>query len=362
MGVEMTPRDIARQRLRNQRLVGTPCETPAAAVQWLCAVQAQDYAGAKWAVAQRTTGATNAALDRVFDDGTILRTHVMRPTWHFVTPADIRWLLALTAPRVHAANASYYRRLELDDTVFARSNALIARALQGGSQLTRAELARALDDGGIAASGQRLAYLLMRAELDAVIGSGARRGKQFTYALLDERVPATRGVPRDEALAMLTRRYFASHGPATLQDYAWWSGLAASDVRAGVAMAAPHLAHERVGDRTYWFTTPMPTACVPNPTVHLLPNYDEHLVAYRDHRASFDASVLKDMDPRNTALIDASIVLNGHVVGGWRRTVGKNAVAIETNLFAPLDRTALAAVAGAAEGYGRFMGMPVTLR
>src|SRR5688572_7498551 len=159
----MTNFDIAHRRLHNQHLVGLPFDRPEDVVRWLGAVQAQDYAGAKWALAQRCTGATNAAIDQLFNDGAILRTHVMRPTWHFVLPADIRWMLELTAPRVNAVSASYCRRLELDDAVFARGNDLLARALQGGNQLTRPELARVLGDGGVDASGLRLGFLLMRA-------------------------------------------------------------------------------------------------------------------------------------------------------------------------------------------------------
>lgn len=357
----MTPLDIAHQRLQNQRLIGTPCERPEDVVRWLCAVQAQDYAGAKWAVALRTRGATNAAVDRAFDAGTMLRTHVLRPTWHFVMPADIRWLLELTAPRVNAANAHYYRKLELDDAVFAHSNALLAGALHGGKELMRTELARVLHDGGIAASGLRLAYLIMRAELDAVLCSGALRGKQFTYALLDERVPTTAKLARDEALAALTRRYFASHGPATLRDYAWWSGLTAAEARAGVEMAAPHLLHESVGGKTYWRTPPATTAAVEHPTVHLLPNYDEHLIAYRDHSASFDAALLQDLDPQNDALLGHIIVLNGQVIGGWRRTVKKQEIVIETKLLVALGTAEFAALRVAADDYGRFMDLPVTL-
>ena len=187
----LTRLDIAHQRLHNEHLAGAQLNKPEAVVQWLCAVQSQDYAGAKWAIAQRTTGETNAALDQLFNDGKILRTHVMRPTWHFVLPADIRWLLRLTAPRVHAANAYYYRKLELDDAVFHRGNAALAKALQGGAQLIRAEIALVYTNAGIHASGLRLAYLIMHAELDALICSGALHGKQFTYAWLDDRVPQT---------------------------------------------------------------------------------------------------------------------------------------------------------------------------
>ncbi len=220
----------------------------------LGAVQSQDYAAAKWGVGQRTVGITDAIVEQAFADGSILRTHVMRPTWHFVTPSDIRWMLSLTAPRVHAANAYRYRELELNEAVFRRCRSSLMRALQGGRQLTRTELRQLLQRARIDTTApQRLAYLLMHAELEGVICSGARRGKQFTYALLDERVPPASVPQRDEALHDLTMRYFSTRGPATPQDFSWWSGLTVADAKRGVEAAGTsidqlerhHQAHER---------------------------------------------------------------------------------------------------------------------
>src|SRR5438876_11845959 len=163
----MTNLDIAHQRLHNQRIAGAPFEKPVDVVTWLGAVQAQDFAGAKWALGLRMQGATDESIEQAFADGTILRTHVMRPTWHFVAPADIRWMLTLTAPRVNALNASYYRQRALDDDIFKRSNAILAKALQGGKQLTRVELASVLQQAGIATGDLlRLTYIMIRAELD----------------------------------------------------------------------------------------------------------------------------------------------------------------------------------------------------
>lgn len=357
----MMLQDIARIRLHNQHLIGEPWATPEDVVRSLCAVQSQDYGGAKWGVAQRTVGATDADLDRLYDAGAILRTHVMRPTWHFVLPEDMRWLLALTAPRVRALLAHYDRKLELDNAVFARSHALLVDALRDASHRTRPELARVLNEGGIAASGQRLAHLLMHAELDAVICSGPWRGKQFTYALLDERIPATATVPRDEALATLTRRYLQSHGPATPQDFAWWSGLSVTDARRGIEMNAPHLLHETVEGKTHWFVPPATVPALPAPVVHLLPNYDEHLIAYKGYTASFDPFRLAQQDAPVNALTSHIVTLNGHVVGGWKRTVERNTVRIETTLLVPFAADERAALHAAAEAYGRFTGLPVSL-
>jgi hypothetical protein len=177
----MADLDIAHQRLLNQHIARAPFKQPSDVVNWLVAVQAQDYFGAKWALGLRLQDTHDADIDRAFNAGTILRTHVMRPTWHFVTPADIRWLLALTAPRVHAVNAARYRQLELDSATLKRGHKALIKALQGGQHLTREELSNALEKAGVApAQGQRLAYIVMHAELDGLICSGPRRGKQFT--------------------------------------------------------------------------------------------------------------------------------------------------------------------------------------
>src|SRR5438105_4854056 len=271
--------DIAHRRLHNQHITRRTLETPQALVEWLGAVQAQDFAAAKWALGLRLQGVKDDDIEQAFTDGAILRTHVMRPTWHFVSPADIRWLLALTAPRVHAASAYYTRKLELDDAVFSGTHAVLANALQGGKQLTRDELASALQQAGIATEGeQRVTYIIMRAELDGIICSGARRGKQFTYALLAERAPQARSLDRDEALAELTTRYFTSHGPATIQDFVWWSGLTVADARAGLAMVTSHLLHETIGGQTYWFPVSRLAEQDLSQTAYLLPNYDEYTV------------------------------------------------------------------------------------
>src|SRR5882762_9944043 len=210
---------LAPLRMRIQRLWRSRFDTPQEVVRWLGALQAQEFPVAKWSIAQRTRGATLADVDAAFAAGVIVRTHVLRPTWHFALGADIRWLLQVTAPRVHALNAYYNKQHKLDSKLLAKSNSLIAKALEGGAHLTRSELAAVLTRGGIRAAGNRLAYIVMRAELDAIVCSGAMRGKQHTYALLDERVPHGKTLNREEALAELARRYFTSRGPATLNDF-----------------------------------------------------------------------------------------------------------------------------------------------
>jgi hypothetical protein len=350
--------DVVRQRLHNQRLTRSELRKPDEVVGWLGAVQSQDFAGAKWGIGLRGHGITDASVDWAFNEGTILRTHLLRPTWHLVARADLRWMLMLTAPRVHAANAYCYRQCELESRTFVRSRKVIERALEGGTHLTRAELAAIMLRAGIPAAGVRLAYLMMRAELDAVVCSGARRGKQFTYALVDERVPCRTRLTREEALAELTRRYFSSHGPATVRDFAWWSGLTIRDATTGVALVTPALEQETIATRTYWFGSSKAALPRPSPSVHLLPNYDEFLIAYKD-RESVPGSGASPSPPTDFDTFGHFLVMDGRLAGTWRRRLTADAAVIDAVLFRRPTRAHTHALAVAAKRYGSFMNLTV---
>ncbi len=350
--------DIIRHRLHNQLLSQTKCTEPAQIVEWFGAVQAQDYAGAKWALGQRLENASDAAIEKAFDEGKILRTHVMRPTWHFVTPADIRWMLQLTAPRILGFIAFMDRQFGLDKADFKRSNAILAKALQGGKQLMRAELGAILQRNGFQTNANRLGHLLMHAELDGIVCSGGKQGKQFTYALLDERAPQAKMLEREEALAELTRRYFRSHGPAALQDFVWWSGLTTADARQGMDTIKPALEQEIVDDQIYWFTS-FGSAKVKIPGTYLLPNYDEYIVGYTDRSAIFDMAHAEKLDSRGNVLFQNTVVTNGEVVGTWKRTIKKKGVVVELSIFKSLSKIETRAVHAAIQQYGQFLELPV---
>ena len=362
--------DLVRLRLANQKLVTSALRSPAEVVAWFGAMQAQEYPAARWALGLRATGFTDAVVQQAFDDGAILRTHAMRPTWHFVAPADIRWLQALTGPRVHALNTYYARKNELDGKTIARSRVVIERTLAGGHQRTRTEIGAALGKAGIPAAGQRLAYLMMNAELDQVICSGARRGKQFTYALLDERAPKVRVLARDEALAELTRRYFTSHGPATLKDYAWWSGLTMKDVRRGVEIVGRALLQETFGELTCWsaaashaFTRGSLGRVSPRatPSAYLLPIYDEYLIAYKDRKAMSAAATPNWA----VATIDGYahwLIVDGLFSGTWRRAETKSGVEVSVTPHRSLTVADRKAIAVAAARYSAFLETPVVVR
>jgi hypothetical protein len=283
----------------------------------------------------------------------------MRPTWHFVTPADIRWMLELTAPRVLSQLAYMDRQVGLDKTTIKRSHTVLVKALKGGQQLTRLEIDSLLQKSGVQTDGLRFTHLLMHAELDGILCSGGRRGKQFTYALLEERAPQAKTREHDEALAELTKRYFQSHGPATLQDFVWWSGLTVAEARKGLESIQSQLQSEVVENQTYWFRASV-SAEKASPAVYLLPNYDEYTVGYTDRRAIIAEADMDKLDPRGGVLVQI-ILGGGQVAGTWKRTLKKNEVQLEFSPFKPLKRREEQAVRAAAEQYGQFLALPVVV-
>ncbi|MDQ2692604.1 MAG: winged helix DNA-binding domain-containing protein, partial [Chloroflexota bacterium] len=332
---------------------------PADVVRNLAAVQSQDYNGAKWALGLRLKSATDEALDRSFNEGRLVRTHILRPTWHFVAPEDLRWMLQLSAPRVHAANAFMYRKLEVDRASLRKSYRVLESALSGGKYLTRNELGSAFEQAGLVATGPRLAYFIMSAELDGIVCSGPRRGKQFTYALLEERVPNTTPLERDEALAEITRRYFATRGPATLNDFTWWSGLTMADAKQGIEMVKSHFKQEEVDGNSFWFDDSISPVREPSPTAHLLPNYDEYFIGFKDRSAIGKLITPWRPGESGVSLPVHVIILDGQIIGGWKRNIKKNAVVIELTLLTELTKRQSTAVMQAAERYGDFMGVAV---
>src|SRR5262245_2764707 len=290
----MTGSDIARLRLHNQRIACATFEKPGDVVAWLGAVQAQDYLGALWAVGLRMRNAVEADIERALASRTIIRTWPMRGTLHFVAAADIRWMLELLTPRIVANDAKrLLRDFNFDEKELARSKKLIARALQGGKQLARNAMYKMLEVGGVSTASQRGRHILTRLAQDGFICFGAREGKQPTFALLDEWAPKAKRMPRDQSLAEIARRYFTSHGPATLHDFVWWSGLTTADATAGLEMAKRSLAQETINGHTYWLASSIPATNDSSPTAYLLPAFDEYTVAYKDRSAVLDPKYTK---------------------------------------------------------------------
>ncbi|HET7465867.1 MAG TPA: winged helix DNA-binding domain-containing protein [Candidatus Dormibacteraeota bacterium] len=360
--------DLVARRLRAHRLIGEPFASAKEAVAWFGAVQSQDYPAAKWAVGQRVSEAIDADLDRAFDKGDILRTHVLRPTWHFVLPADIKWIQELTSSRVLAGLAGRHRQLELDSRTKDRAADVFGEALAGGRFLTRPELGEALKAQGVNADGQRLPHLIAAAEHANVITSGPRRGKQFTYALLAERAPKARKLDRDQALEELTIRYFRSHGPAQLKDFGWWSGLTVLEIRKGIDLAGNKLQRERIDGADYWSGGDAGARSRNSKAAHLLPNFDEYTVAYRDRIAVLDPAIpydgksfayYRDASPMGGVLSNI-VTIGGRVRGAWSRRVEPKGVRVDVKLLTALTPVEASAVKRAAAKLGTFLGSSKT--
>jgi hypothetical protein len=334
-------------------------ENPSDVVAWLGAVQAQDYLGALWAVGLRMRSAVEADVEQALANRTIIRTWPMRGTLHFVAAADARWMLELLTPRVVANNAQrLLRQFGLDEAAFARSKDLVARALPDGKQLARNAMYEALEAGGVSTADQRGLHILWRLAQDGVICFGAREGKQQTFALLDEWAPKAKRMGRDESIAELAKRYFTSRGPATLQDFTWWSGLTTDDATAGLEMVKRSLAQETINGQTYWLASSTPATKVSSPTAHLLPAYDEYTVAYKDRSAALNPKYAK-LPNYGHGIFNPTIVVDGQVVGTWKRTLKKDTLTISQSPFTELKRAETRAIAEAANLYGIFLGASV---
>ncbi|MCG3206719.1 MAG: hypothetical protein FOGNACKC_00318 [Anaerolineae bacterium] len=357
----MTNIHFACQRLAHQSIAPAVFETPGEVVQHLGAVQAQDYLGALWAVGLRTKTASEADIEQAISDKKIVRTWPMRGTLHFVAPKDVRWLLALLTPRIIDRAARRHAQLELDNATFARAEWLFADAFRGDRRLTRTEMMDVLERDGIATAGQRGYHILWRAAQTGLICFGPRQGKQDTFVWLDDWLPAGPLLTRDESLAELARRYFTGHGPATLQDFGWWSGLPVADARAAVEMVKAELAHEEVDDQIYWLSVTAAGAKSGSPSAFLLPPFDEYLLGYRDRSAVLNPAHAEKVVPGANGMFKPLIVIDGRVVGTWQRTLRKTKAMVRLDPFDPLGPAQMAAAIAAAEPYGQFLGLPVEI-
>lgn len=347
--------------MRQQRIGHNPFARTADTVRWFGAVQAQDYLGSLWAIGLRTRSATEASVEQAIAERSIVRTWPLRGTLHFVAAEDARWILDLCAPRTLARNAPRLKKEHgIDSRLVARSRKVLTDALRGGVCMSRPEVYRRLEDARIATGGSRGLHLLWWHAHEGLLCLGPRAGKQQTFALMDEWLPATPPRSREQSLAELARRYFTSHGPATVRDFAWWSGLAAADAALALQMVETELLAVTVEKRTYWQALGAATIGAAKTGAsrgcHLLPSYDEYTVAYQD-RGAVLASDIAARDDSGHGIFHPPIVIDGQIAGTWSRELGKNLVTITCRLFAPVDRRQSQALAAAARRYADFLGL-----
>jgi len=352
----MTIRDLIKYRLHNQQIAQQVFDKPGDVVKWFGAIQAQDYLNSLWAIGLRVKSATESSIEKAIADKTIVRTWPMRRTLHFVPPVDVRWLLKLLTPRIIARSATLYRQLEFDEKLFSKCKKLFVKALQGGKQLTRNELYDILEKAKISTESQRGLHILCHLAQEGLICVAARKGKQQTFALLDEWIPTTKILTQDEALTELAKRYFTSHAPATIQDFAWWSGLTVSEAKKSVEIIDFYLQKETIEGRSYYMPGDMPAVKTRSQAVYLLPDFDEYLVAYKDRSAALDTKYNKQViGASGNGIFSPVIVANGKVVATWKRTINKDTVLVQINPLIQLNEMQQGSVSRIIKNYGKFL-------
>lgn len=348
--------DFLRQRLSSHRLDRTAFKRPDEAVAWYGAMQGQDLRHAKWAVGMRCAGVSEADVEQAIADRTLIRTWAMRGTLHLVAADDVIWLLDLVGPRMlERAAANDVRRFDLDEAAFAAAEKALKRALRG-KVLTRKETYAALERQGVSTAGQRGYHIVSRAALSGLVCQGPLRDKEDTFVLLDEWLTPAGPKPREEAQAELALRYFRSHGPATLDDFVWWSSLTVPAARAGLEAAKSRLVREVVGDVTYWWASETTLLPKPYPAAHLLPRFDEYLLGYTD-RSHILVNIPKAEVIHSNGIFRPTVLMSGQIVGTWSSRKRPNGLEYIPEIYGE-TRQILQEVEAAAERYGIFLGMP----
>jgi hypothetical protein len=349
----ISPHDIARLRLASQQIVVRASETPQQVVGAFGGAQAQDYRSALWAIGLRLSGATRSDVEEALTNASIVRTWVMRGTLHFVSSADVRWMIDLLAPRVIAASAYRRRQLEIDDITLSRSRDVLVGVLLDRRQVARDDAMRLLEDADVQTRGQRGIHILRHLSLEGLLCQTTAKGNQATFRLLDEWVPKSEDLSRDAALAELAHRYFSSHGPATLADFRWWAGLTVKDAEAGLQLAKGRLAHERVADTVYWLSPTTPAPPPPDLVVCLLPAFDEYVLGYADRSIALDSVEFRLLVHNGNGVFRPTIVVDGHVVGTWQPGTRTRATAA-ADLFFDVDAAVSDALGMAVRDYDAF--------
>ena len=349
----MTNAAITQLRLHNQQISNHNFNKPEQVVEWLGAVQAQDYYAALWAIGLRMDNASQDLVEKAITDKKIIRSWPMRGTLHFVAPENIRWMLKLLTPRIIARSQTQYKQSGLDNKVFTKSKKIFIKALEGGRQLTRNQLYQHLEKVKISTAEQRGLHILGYLAQEGLICLAARKGKQQTFALLDEWVPNTKTLTSDEAIVKLTQLYFTSHGPATVHDFAWWTGLTIAEANRGIEMTKSQLHSETIANKIYWMA--QQTAAIKNKTTNacMLPVYDEYLVGYKDRSAAHNPAYDNEI---KMSIFQPAIIINGKVSGTWRRNFEKKTLNIVASAFSSFTKNQELGIYTEGDRYSNFIG------
>jgi len=354
----MNYEEIPVFRLISQHIAEAKKQSVSDVVYGMGAMQAQDYNMAKWAIGLRTHGCNGIDVESAIDNAEIIRTHLLRPTWHFVSSKDIYWMLDLTAGKIKASFQSRHKELGLTESVLTKSCKIIEKALSGNNHLTREELINVLEKAKISIYDNRASHIFGWTELEGITCSGKIKNGKQTYALLEERVTVKNKLKKEEALAELAARYFRSRGPATLEDFSWWSGLSIKDCRQAAEIIKNDFISEKIETKNYFFSNSFSIQKTNNEAAFLLPAFDEFVIAYKDRSASLSREQHKKSISSN-GVFRPMIVVNGQIIGIWKRTIQKKETVIEANYFGPQSKEVKILVEKEAVKFGQFLNQKI---
>jgi hypothetical protein len=349
---------LGKQRLSSQRIEGKKYEKPEEAVRWMGAMQAQNYNHALWAIGQRLQSGTSTLVEQAIAEKKIVRTWPMRGTLHFIAPEDVRWMVQLSAERVMSSNKGRLKQLELDEALLESCKVIFYHALKKGRPLSRPFLMSLLEESGISTQNQRGPYILWHASQTGQICQGPMQANQQTFVLIEDWAPEAKELSRDESLYELAGRYFQSHGPATVQDFSWWSGLTVADAKRGLEAAKSQFINIKSGTKEYW-AAPDQTD-LDHSGIQLLPGFDEYLLGYKDRTAVLPEKFSSMVIPGKNGIFLPTIVDNSQIVGTWKKEAKKTAIELVLNLFGPLEEWSAEKASKSAEAYCQFLGLPLS--
>lgn len=356
----MTSSDIIYLRMAALRLHETTRSSSVLeTLRWIGALQAQDYESGLWAIGVRTQSATREDVMDAIARREILRTWSMRGTWHFVPAEDAAWMHRLMASRLMTALGNYATGYGFDEKILSRARKVIIKALTGGKALTRPALVSRISEAGIANREQGGNYLLRHFGNEGMLCNGVSEGKEQTFVLLDEWVPKPRVIEDEEALALIALRFFSSHGPATISDFTWWTGLNQAHAKCGIQANGQQLTRVTC-DGTDYFFSPKVEPLKPE-DITLLPAFDEHLLGYRDRVHVLEPDHAKLICPGGNGVFKPTIVSKGSVIGVWKRTETPRKAQVELLPFAKLPARLKKPLDQAAKRYAHYLGKPVAL-
>jgi hypothetical protein len=345
---------ISNDRLFNQKIASSEFKTAKEIVSWMGAIQAQDYPMSKWAIGLRLNNPAEQNIENAIDKGEILRIHVLRPTWHFVSSDDIHWMIRLSSSKLRSSFKSRHKAMELNEAILKRANGIIEKSLKKEKSLTREELANEFSKAKIKTDENRLSHILFSAEFEGLICSGPIKGNKQSYALLNERVPEKKEFSREESLIKLAKKYFTSHCPATIQDFGWWSNLSLSEIRNAVESIKSDFYSETIGSQKYLYPITF-SSVAEKSSVYLLPAYDEFLISYKDRSSSLSLIHNKKAVSSN-GIFYPPIIVNGQVAGLWKRSFQKDKVIVEADFFNEPAKSIKRQITTKSDEYGHFLG------